>query len=991
MLIVSTLFIFAIVLSSCDFLGTTDSENPTTVTNTSLTTDFISTDAPNDVTTEKPVTTTENTTFVETYSVTYYDWDGTVLFTDDFEEGADLSGIVEPIPSEREDLTFDGWTILLPEVMPNHDIELLTTYVLSFVDPKSFTGAELINNIGTEYDSLTQDQVELLNSRSDVTGYMPSTGTNNILVVLVEFSDVSHLVENTPEHYENILFNDISPYSMTSFYEQQSYQQLSFTGDVSDWITLSQTREYYESVGEEQTNSIAYTKMINEALPQVVSQGYNLSDYDNDGDGILDGLYLVMAGLGGSTRTFWGYVANYYGVSEDEYGGSVPESSLSMYRYAAICEWMDYTVFAHETGHMMGLADYYDLTMFDEAGIGANMYNYELMNNNDLHLSPVSKFLLGWIDPVFTSDVGTYDLGNIAESKDVIFYNPSYNGNIFTDFFVLFYYENEFQDSKGIMVMYVNMSLNKYAVFAYDNSVTENTFIRVIANNKEKSSFYYESLFDVGDKIENGSLYSTTFNDYNFFSFEVKSYDEINDTYEVEITEPIDETVNPYIYDTYLAAIEGKVGCETFIRIDINEAFMTENGELNLILEANGVEYNDSIYKVVLDENFIYIKLIELMPDTDYDLIIPSGALTDYSQNTNDELVYEFHTDSETEPAVSVTAIYNENSGEEIIGYTYDNQGTMYVGTMITDYDAQQFNLVISSIDNLANSTTVYTLSLEDGFYYYPTFTYINNQFVLVNPNNNTQILVFDSDFTLVNTLNLDISSELDELIDLKILGTYQNVIYLDCQGLSDDDWSHFIYAFDFIDTSVVFEFTDEFRQVIIVESQLVVDTSEYVDEEYHIFRRYYDLPTFTLEHETDLNVNENLCNSFIVNNHLGWLEYSDGQTHVYINESRYSLDITYFYPKNANIIQGFVPVGCTYDYLFFVVDGYFLTGAESQRSLYSLDLDTGEVSYIKTYSDDLHAVEVTNVYSIYNQIYVVTREYDKSYGNIYIDIFDLS
>ena len=66
---------------------------------------------------------------INTHSVQFQDHDGSVLTSEDFEYGADLSGALTPESDPtREGYTFSGWDSELPATMPDEDVIITATY-----------------------------------------------------------------------------------------------------------------------------------------------------------------------------------------------------------------------------------------------------------------------------------------------------------------------------------------------------------------------------------------------------------------------------------------------------------------------------------------------------------------------------------------------------------------------------------------------------------------------------------------------------------------------------------------------------------------------------------------------------------------------------------------------------------------------------------------------------------------------------------------------
>ncbi len=68
---------------------------------------------------------------INSYTLEYHDYDGTILFTNSYDYGEDLTGIAVPSNPTRIGYTFSGWDILLPATMPSNDLTITATYTIN--------------------------------------------------------------------------------------------------------------------------------------------------------------------------------------------------------------------------------------------------------------------------------------------------------------------------------------------------------------------------------------------------------------------------------------------------------------------------------------------------------------------------------------------------------------------------------------------------------------------------------------------------------------------------------------------------------------------------------------------------------------------------------------------------------------------------------------------------------------------------------------------
>jgi len=87
---------------------------------------------------------------INTYTLTFKDYDDTVLYEESYDYNTDLSELVVEDPS-REGYTFNGWDQVIPLTMPENDVLIKATYTIN-----QYT-IIFDSNEGTSVESITQD------------------------------------------------------------------------------------------------------------------------------------------------------------------------------------------------------------------------------------------------------------------------------------------------------------------------------------------------------------------------------------------------------------------------------------------------------------------------------------------------------------------------------------------------------------------------------------------------------------------------------------------------------------------------------------------------------------------------------------------------------------------------------------------------------------------------------------------------------------------
>ena len=287
---------------------------------------------------------------------------------------------------------------------------------------------------------------------------LPSKGTVRVPVFLVDFADAPHLASQTPGDVQGKMFgagnaSEFPVESLRAFYQRSSYNQLTIEGDVYGWYRSPYTRAQFEQAARDYEAMYAeeYGKGIGEAyarslLVTTVLQAYDaqvdFSQYDNDDDGSIDAVFVKWAGERGAWGSlWWGAQPNHrWGASFD--GKGVWKFVWSEYSAVSFL-YPDYPLYSpvvdiHETGHLLGLPDYYDYdpTVGPDGGIGGwDMMDFDWGDHNVF-----SKYLLGWLSPnVVTEGARVIDLLPSSTSKNAVLIMPGASFHSYEEFFMVEY------------------------------------------------------------------------------------------------------------------------------------------------------------------------------------------------------------------------------------------------------------------------------------------------------------------------------------------------------------------------------------------------------------------------------------------------------------------------------------------------------------------------------------------------------------------------
>lgn len=285
-------------------------------------------------------------------------------------------------------------------------------------------------------------------------GSFPSSGTRKILVVPVRFSNNSAFTTSELSVINkayNGASNEVGWESLQSFYKKSSFNALTIEATVTSEYVYSGTDLSFQNAVNKKSTSV--DALANAIITSLASK-YNLSDYDANDDGYLDGFEMVYKSSyewdgteGSTTEVWWNY------TSFDSQGaGTVSSPKCGLYFFSEFTMIsngyytpnIDCHTLIHESGHMLGLNDYYsydDSPKESPAGIA------DMMDNNIGDHNAYSKMLLGWVKPMVidgTSDNFSITLNSFADTGDcILLRNTSsdpWNGTPYDEYLILQYF-----------------------------------------------------------------------------------------------------------------------------------------------------------------------------------------------------------------------------------------------------------------------------------------------------------------------------------------------------------------------------------------------------------------------------------------------------------------------------------------------------------------------------------------------------------------------
>ncbi|PZX20252.1 M6 family metalloprotease-like protein/predicted secreted protein (Por secretion system target) [Breznakibacter xylanolyticus] len=281
------------------------------------------------------------------------------------------------------------------------------------------------------------------------TSYMPMKsasatpqGTYHLLVIMANFSNtsVSYLAFDFDAQMNQSNYSGTG--SFRDYYLENSNGQLEVVSTVTQWVNLPKTHDYYGS--ESKWGEFAY-----DAIKAAYAAGVDFSKFDNDGDGVVDGIAIIHQGNGqessSNEKDIWSHAwsltsAGYRSsqlkmgaVSVDNYF-TQPELNANGKEMATI------GVMCHEFGHILGAYDFYD-TDYEENGQHDGTGSWDLMGNGAFNGSPIgatpahhnpwTKQQLGWVSQTLLDHYQQVLMEPVLTGHRVWRYNTSTPGEYF--------------------------------------------------------------------------------------------------------------------------------------------------------------------------------------------------------------------------------------------------------------------------------------------------------------------------------------------------------------------------------------------------------------------------------------------------------------------------------------------------------------------------------------------------------------------------------
>lgn len=313
----------------------------------------------------------------------------------------------------------------------------------------------------------------------------PQSGSPKSLVILVEFSNLSFKIANLQQAFTNLL-------------NKAGYSDYGGTGSARDYfiavsdsafqpefvvvgpVKLDHPYNYYGG-NDASGSDKAARQMIIDACRKADTLGVDFSEYDTNGDGYVDNVFVYYAGYneaeGAPAETVWPHrwvvqpTLRIDGVVIYDYACT---SELRGNSGATMC---GIGTFCHEFTHVFGLPDLY-VTDYNDGGRGLGKWDIMASgsyNNNGCTppaFSAYERFFVGWLTPTVLSESALVTLGELNSSNQAYLLTKTRSHNLNgvspnpTQFFLLENRQKKGWDAylpgKGMLVTRINYSASRW-------------------------------------------------------------------------------------------------------------------------------------------------------------------------------------------------------------------------------------------------------------------------------------------------------------------------------------------------------------------------------------------------------------------------------------------------------------------------------------------------------------------------------------------------
>ena len=264
------------------------------------------------------------------------------------------------------------------------------------------------------------------NPQKEKLNNFPTIGEVHSLVILVQFADTKFSTVGSDAHqfFNNMLnepgftYSNGANGSARDFYLNSSNGRFQPQFDVIGPVTLPEKYSYYgANKGSSVDNPVRLEEFVREVCT-LAAPSVDFSQYDHNQDGYIDNIYFFYAGKGeadsGDGNALWPHSAYYSDIATQAGAAqtSLKLNGVEVGNYTCSNEINGTLItpqpagigtFVHEFGHVLGLADHYDvnygITTFAPGSFDTMAQaSYNNNGNTPAAFSAYERACLGWLD-----------------------------------------------------------------------------------------------------------------------------------------------------------------------------------------------------------------------------------------------------------------------------------------------------------------------------------------------------------------------------------------------------------------------------------------------------------------------------------------------------------------------------------------------------------------------------------------------------------------
>ena len=353
------------------------------------------------------------------------------------------------------------------------------------------------------------------------------TGKKKGIIILVQFPNQKFETGHDNAYYKmvanekGLTHEDGYVGSVPDYFLSQSNGQFELDFDIAGPYTLSHTSSYYgKNDGANIDTKVGY--MIQEGCDAAVADGFNFNDYDWDGDGFADQVFVLYAGLGeasgGDAKTVWpheyqirytcvGKVLNYTAEGKGKVDTYACANEMERVinnatgTYTNELKLAGIGTICHEFSHCLGFADMYD-TSSNGGNYGMGFYDvmsagsYNGGGFTPCNYTAYERIYAGWTEPIVLDEPATIKAMQSSEDygRPFILYNDKHPD----EFYTLENRQKKGWDAElygsGLMITHVDYDQTKWGINQVNASASEHQRCTIFHADNDADGTVLESI-----------------------------------------------------------------------------------------------------------------------------------------------------------------------------------------------------------------------------------------------------------------------------------------------------------------------------------------------------------------------------------------------------------------------------------------------------------------------------------------------------------------